>query len=227
MATRRIGGKGKSEYYRFMQNSLVAPFRFSLIYPIIALNVAVFVCWHLLDRSDTGFMAQNFLVSWDGLLQGRLWTLLTSVFSHFTMLHIFLNMFVLRSFGSIMEQVLGRGRFLSFYLVAGIFSSFCHCVVSTFYLQAPWLPALGASGAISGLVLVFSLMFPKERILIFGLVPVPALFGALAFVGLDLWGLFAQKQGGGLPIGHGAHLGGAFAGLVFYFGYLRKKMNRA
>ena len=41
-----------------------------------------------------------------------------------------------------------------------------------------------------------------------GIVPVPALAGVLAFVGLDLWGLIAQGRGGGLPIGHGAHLGG-------------------
>jgi len=204
---------------------LVPRFRFSLIMPIIALNLLVFVCWHMLDRSDSGFMAQNFLVSWGALLRGRVWTLLGSVFSHYTVLHIFLNMFVLWSFGSIMEQVLGRARFLSFYLLAGIFSSLCHCLVSAFFLGAPELPALGASGAISGLVLVFSLMFPKERILVFGIVPVPALWGAVAFVGLDIWGLFEQKHGGGLPIGHGAHLGGALAGLLFYFGYVRRKMR--
>ena len=93
---------------------LVPRFRFSLIMPIIALNLLVFVCWHMLDRSDSGFMAQNFLVSWGALLRGRVWTLLGSVFSHYTVLHIFLNMFVLWSFGSIMEQVLGRARFLSF-----------------------------------------------------------------------------------------------------------------
>ena len=74
-------------------------------------------------------------------------------------------------------------------------------------------------------MLVFSLMFPKERILVFGIVPVPALWGAVAFVGLDIWGLFEQKHGGGLPIGHGAHLGGALAGLLFYFGYVRRKMR--
>ncbi|MCB0356276.1 MAG: hypothetical protein KDD40_04675, partial [Bdellovibrionales bacterium] len=49
------------------------------------------------------------------------------------------------------------------------------------------------------------------------ILPVPAIFGALAFVGLDLWGLYTQTQGGGLPIGHGAHLGGAFTGICYYF----------
>jgi rhomboid-like protein len=208
------------------RNDASLPFRFSLIPAIIALNVIVFAFWRLFVQADDGFMARNFLVSWTALLEGRVWTLLTSVFSHYSFLHLLLNMFVLRSFGSIMEQVLGRGRFLSFYLVAGIVSSLCHSLVSAFFIGEPSISALGASGAISGLVLVFSLMFPKERILIFGIIPVPALFGALAFVGLDLWGLFEQRLGGGLPIGHGAHLGGALTGLIYYFAYVRRHFRR-
>ena len=86
--------------------------------------------------------------------------------------------------------------------------------------------ALGASGAIAGLVLVFSLIFPREKILLMGIIPVPALFGALAFVGLDLWGLTAQAHGGGLPIGHGAHLGGALTGMLYYVFFLRRRIRR-
>lgn len=92
-------------------------------------------------------------------------------------------------------------------------------------LSEPSLPALGASGAIAGLILVFSLVFPKEKILLFGLVPIPALWGALAFVGLDIWGLVAQTKGGGLPIGHGAHLGGALSGFLYFRFYLRPRLR--
>jgi membrane associated rhomboid family serine protease len=74
---------------------------------------------------------------------------------------------------------------------------------------------------------LFSLIFKKEKIYLLGFIPMPALVGALVFVGLDLWGLFAQAKGGGLPIGHGAHLGGAFAGLIFYLIYARPRMERA
>ncbi len=56
-------------------------------------------------------------------------------------------------------------------------------------------------------------------------IPVPALVGALLFVGLDVWGLVAQSAGGGLPIGHGAHLGGAACGALFYFTYLRQRVR--
>lgn len=174
---------------------------------------------------DTSWMEQNFLVSWDGLRDGRYWTLWTSAFSHNLLFHILINMFVLNSFGSLLEQVLGSWTFLKFYFLAAAISSLTHGVVSAFVLSQPELPALGASGAVAGLVLLFSFMFPREKILIFGFIPIPALWGALVFVGLDLWGLFAQAEGGGLPIGHGAHLGGAFTGILFYFFSVRRRLR--
>lgn len=193
---------------------------------IILLNVVVFLSWHMGGERQEEYMVNNFLVSWTGLLQGRWWTLWTSVFSHNMFLHIFINMFVLNSFGSLLEQLLGRWRFIVFYMYAGAVSSLCHCLVSAFVLHTPDLPALGASGAIAGLVLVFALIFPREKILLFAILPLPAIWGALAFVGLDLWGLFEQTKGGGLPIGHGAHLGGALAGVLYFVFYLRRHVRR-
>jgi rhomboid-like protein len=190
---------------------------------LISLNLIVFIAWHITSGARVEWMSLNFLVSWEGLAAGRYWTLLTSVFSHITFWHILANMFVLNSFGPVMVSVLGARSFLKFYVVAGIVSSLCHAVVSAWILGQPELPALGASGAISGLILLFSLMFPKQRIYIFGLVPVPALAGALVFVGLDIWGLISQAEGGGLPIGHGAHLGGALAGGIYYFMVIRRR----
>ena len=191
---------------------------------IIALNIIVFICWNITDVEPM-FMLENFTVSWDGLSQGRYWTLLSSAFSHNMIWHIFLNMFVLRSFGSLMERILGITSFLKFYLSAAIFSSICHAVVSAWILHDSEIPALGASGAISGVILVFALMFPKERIYIFGILPLPALWGAFAFIGLDVWGLIEQAGGGGFPIGHGAHIGGALAGIIYYFMSVRPRMR--
>jgi membrane associated rhomboid family serine protease len=196
-----------------------------LIIPIIILlNVLVFICWQIPDYQD--FMLENFTVSWTLLEQGRYWTLLTSVFSHNMLMHILINMLVLQSFGTIMAAVLGARRFLTFYLVAGAVASFSHAFVSAFIVGNPDIPAVGASGAIAGLVLVFSLMFPREKILLFFVIPLPAMVGALAFIGLDVWGLIAQAEGGGLPIGHGAHLGGAFTGILYYFLFLRGRIPR-
>ena len=167
-------------------------------------------------------MIDNFLVSWTGLTEGRVWTLLTSVFSHNLLWHLFMNMFVLYSFGPALERILGFAKFFKFYLFAGIFSSFSHTVVCAWLLDRPGLAALGASGAISAVVILFALIFPKEKIFIFGLIPVPALGGALGLSALDLWGLISQTRGYDLPIGYGAHLGGVLFGAVYYF--FRKKL---
>lgn len=180
---------------------------------IVKLNIIAFILWMVMPM----FMVDNFLVSYEGVLEGRIWTLITSVFSHNMFFHIFLNMYAFFGFGTILENELGSARFLRFYLAAGIFASLAHCLVSAFLMNDPGLPALGASGAVSGTILLFSLLNPKERILLLGIIPLPALFAALVFVGLDIWGLVSQTQGGSLPIGHGAHLGGAFYGLLYYF----------
>lgn len=193
---------------------------------VVVVNVLVFILWQAARWSPDlqGFMVTNFLVSWVHLEHGLVWTLLTAAFSHSELWHIAINMVVLWSFGSVLERLLGWRVFLTFYLTSGIVASVAHCVVS-WGMGRPEVPALGASGAVSALLLVYALLFPKARLLVFGIVPVPALAGALFFVGLDLWGLVAQGQGGGLPIGHGAHLGGALCGFLFWWFGLRGKFG--
>ncbi|MBN8541849.1 MAG: rhomboid family intramembrane serine protease [Deltaproteobacteria bacterium] len=199
---------------------------------LILLNISIFFLWlstsfgYLPFGIDESFMQRNFLVSWNGLQEGRYWTLLSSAFSHSLFIHIFLNMFVLQSFGPIVHSVLGFRRFAVFYLTAAIVSSFSHAAVSAFIVGKPGLQALGASGAVSGLILLFALMFPTQKILMFGFIPVPAFVGGLIFIGLDVWGLWAQAEGGGLPIGHGAHLGGAITG-IFYYLILLNQLRKA
>ena len=194
---------------------------------IIFINAIVFLAWTVptLFGVDYEFMSDNFLISWNALQEGRYWTLVTSAFSHNMFFHIFINMYVLNSFGDIVLKTIGRARFLGFYFVAAIFSSFCHATVSSLVLGQPELQALGASGAVAGIILLFSLLYPRERILLFAIIPMPAIVGALAFVGLDIWGLLAQAGGHGLPIGHGAHLGGALTGFIYYI-YLKNKFVR-
>jgi len=191
---------------------------------LLAINTGVFILWLLLG--DSPFMLDNFLVSWNALRAGRYWTLLTSEFSHVLFLHFFINMFVLMSFGPYVEQAIGSRRFVFFYLLAAVVASLSHAGVSAFLLGKPDLPALGASGAIAGVILLFAFLFPRARILLFGLIPMPALMGALLFVGLDVVGLIAQWEGGGLPIGHGAHLGGALTGTLYYLFVVRRMRVR-
>ena len=191
---------------------------------IIGINVLVFLAWQAASVLPNleNFMVVNFLVSTSRLMHGYVWTLVTAAFSHNELWHLAINMFVLWSFGTVLERLWGTRIFVIFYLVAAVISSLSHCVVSSLIMGNGDIPALGASGAISGLLLAYALYFPRHKILLFGVIPVPALAGVLAFVGIDLWGLLAQSRGGGLPIGHGAHLGGALAGALMYFFWLRR-----
>jgi membrane associated rhomboid family serine protease len=190
---------------------------------LILINSIVFLMWTF-KPFGPGFMGRHFLVSWEALEAGRYWVLLTPAFSHNMFFHILMNMFVLKSFGGFMEVFMGRRKIFFFYIVAGIAGNLAHAMTSNFLVGAPGLPALGASGAVAGVILLFSLLFPKEKILLLAIIPLPAIFGAFALVGFDLWGLYNQTQGGGLPIGHGAHLGGAFIGIIYFF-WLRRKVK--
>ena len=206
---------------------------------VLALNVGVFLLWQLALRTahpvapwgpDAASAPQllvvlerTFWTSAVHLLHGRWWTLLSAAFSHMDLWHLALNMLVLWGFGGLLERLLGRARFTALYLTAAVFSSLSHCVVSAFLIDQPGKAALGASGALSAVVLVYALLFPRHRILLFGVIPLPALTAALLFVALDLWGLAAQARGGGLPIGHGAHLGGALLGFLWWAVDLRRR----
>jgi len=185
----------------------------SVVTALAVANGIVFLLWMSMPFQT---MAGHFLVSWDHLAAGRFWVLLTAVFSHNLLFHLLINMIVLLSFGPQLEARLGSGRFLVFYLAAGITGSLAHAVVSNFLIGNPAQAALGASSAIAGVLLLFALTFPKARVLLFFVIPLPAIAAALVFVGLDVWGLITQVEGGGLPIGHGAHLGGALVGLLYY-----------
>lgn len=186
-----------------------------VVHTILAINVGVFVLWTMSGIS-TSFLTGNLLVSWEHLTEGRFWVLLTSVFSHNLFIHLLVNVIVLLSFGRPMELLMGKARFLRFFLLAGAVASVAHAVTSRFLLDRPELSALGASGALAGVLMLFSFSFPKAKVLLFFFIPLPAIVAALAFIAIDVWGLMAQMGGGTLPIGHGAHLGGGLVGIVYY-----------
>lgn len=192
-----------------------APPRTPVVTTLLVVNVLVFLLWSR-PEAPAALLVDHFLVSWSALAEGRLWTLATSVFSHNLLLHLMVNMIVLVSFGKPMELLMGRGRFLTFYLTAGLLASVAHAATSRFLLDRPDLPALGASGALAGVLMLFSFSFPKARVLFLFVIPVPAILAALAFIAIDVWGLVAQIGGGTLPIGHGAHLGGGLVGILYY-----------
>jgi membrane associated rhomboid family serine protease len=202
--------------------------RLVIVPTIVALNIVVYLAW---QAAATGselhtVLYGHFLASTDRLQLGRWWTLITAGFSHMDLWHISLNLIVLWSFGSILERVWRVRVFSVCYLTAVVAASLSHCLVASLILHDDTIAVLGASGAVSALLMAFALLTPKEKILLFGLIPVAALPAVLFFVALDIWGLIVQSRGLPLPIGHGAHLGGSLCGAVLWAVYLRKRSPR-
>jgi membrane associated rhomboid family serine protease len=142
-------------------------------------------------------------------------TLLTSMFMHGDILHIGGNMLFLWVFGDNVEHRVGRLKYLVFYLLAGVIASLAQVAVNA----GSVIPSLGASGAISGVLGAYLVLFPGNRVLVFllrFLVRVPALaaIGMWALLQLLMGGsqIFSGAEGGG--VAYMAHIGGFVFGLI-------------
>ncbi len=157
------------------------------------------------------------------ILEGeRLFTLFTSIFLHAGILHLVGNMWFLWIFGDNIEYNLGKIKFLIFYLAVGIFASLFH-VFGAPAAQAG-IPAIGASGAISGVLGSYVILYPKNRIRAFIIIFFhPILFWVPAYLYVGAW-FFYQLAYIGQPtsIAYLAHIGGFISGIILIL-LLRRK----
>jgi membrane associated rhomboid family serine protease len=147
-------------------------------------------------------------------------TLLVSIFMHGSLMHLLGNMLFLWIFGDNVEDDLGHGRFTAFYLVTGILASLAH-VVSTFVFgDNPFIPSLGASGAISGVMGGYLVLHPHRRVRVIMLRMLTQVPG---YVAVGLWfvfqlisafGVIGQGPQSGGGVAFMAHIGGFIAGVV-------------
>lgn len=136
------------------------------------------------------------------------WTLVTYMFLHGGLGHVFFNMLALFFFGPRLESRLGGRDFLTLYFVSGMGGA----VFS--YLFARDYPVIGASGAVYGVLLGFAMFWPREKIYLYMILPVEAWLLVVLAIGASLYfGMSGSASG----TAHFAHLGG----LVFAFGYLK------
>ncbi|MDH6254089.1 membrane associated rhomboid family serine protease [Chryseobacterium sp. H1D6B] len=137
--------------------------------------------------------------------------LLSAGFLHADMMHLFFNMLTLYFFGPIVVQGFGNLGFLMVYfgsiLLGNIFSLFI-------YKNQPWYSAIGASGGVSGILFAGIAMLPNIGIYLFFIpIPIPGFIFGLLYFGYSVYMMLNPKQWDNL--GHAAHLGGAFFGLVY------------
>ena len=147
-----------------------------------------------------------------GLLLSRPWTALTYMFVHAGIWHVGFNMLVLYFFGPRLETRLGGRHFLGLYLVAGLSGAILSWGFMFVGLTAPNRPIVGASGAIFGVLLGFARYWPRDRIFIWGVLPIEARWLVAIMVAMALFGGFGGAQGG---IAHFAHLGGFAGGWIY------------
>jgi membrane associated rhomboid family serine protease len=190
-------------------------------YGLIAVNVVVFI-WEMLA---TGFFTEPGLVSEISytygavpkfVLSGNIYSVLTSMFMHGGIAHVVGNMVFLFVFGDNIEDRFGHIKYLLIYFLWGIFAAFAHSI----YAAAAGgidVPAIGASGAISGVLGAYLILFPRAKILtvIFAFfittVRIPALaFIPFWFIMQLIFGLIEPASGG---VAYVAHIGGFIVGV--------------
>ena len=202
----------------------VAVFAFELLLPQAGLTLDGFfsraglIPYELANRVD---IPPSGLVPW--------WaTPLTSMFMHGGWLHIGFNMLFLWIFGNNVEDLMGRARFVAFYLLCGLAAAFTQVVVDVHSTT----PVIGASGAVAGVLGAYIVVWPRARVVtllilgfFFPVVQMPA------WILLGVWFLLQAVQGalsvGGMPdVAYFAHIGGFAAGMMLVWAFAVGKLVR-
>jgi membrane associated rhomboid family serine protease len=175
---------------------------------LIIINVLVFIAQLTLDPI---MGLTNKLALWPiGTEEFRPYQIATHMFTHGFFFHIFFNMFALWMFGKELENYWGPKRFLFFYLVCGVGAAAAHLGVE--YLTGSGAPAVGASGAVMGVLVAYAYLFPNTQLIIFPIpIPVKAKWVVMGYVAIDL---FSGVTGRATGVAHFAHLGGALTGFI-------------
>ncbi len=215
---------------------------------LILINIAVFIAQLLVTRvppelvqeiqrieretgqrvSTRGLPRESIVEEWFELdpyktvYRGQVWRLLTHAFCHSRtdLWHIVFNMLYLWWFGARLESMYGSREFRFFYLTAAVVAGLGFVAFGLFMHDLT--PAIGASGAVMAVVMLFGLHFPRERVYIWGVLPIEVRWLVAFFVIVDLHPvLFSLAYGAPSADGvaHSAHLGG------LAFGWLYKKQH--
>jgi membrane associated rhomboid family serine protease len=193
---------------------------------LVVVNVAVFIFLFVQPEAQYDYFYSYGVIP-ANILQGKdLWTLLTCMFMHADAWHIIGNMVFLWIFGDNIEDTLGHGWYLAFYLIGGLFAEFTHiasALISEYVnlVHELTVPSIGASGAISAVLGAYILLFPNARIRTFVYVIFIISFSSIpAYYYLGFWFLYQVLMGLGSLVGPStnvafwAHIGGFALGMA-------------
>jgi membrane associated rhomboid family serine protease len=184
---------------------------------LIVINVVVFV-FQLADRYGNpvwqkGWLTETFLLDPHKVFDGQVWRLVTYAFLHdtSTWLHVFFNMLFLGMFGPTLERQIGSKEFLTFYLVSAVLASVGYILAIVLGVTSDGR-ALGASGAVTAVLVVYAVHYPNQPVYLFFVLAVPVWLLVVFQVAQDVFGIF----GGGVQrVAFAAHLSGAAFGFAY------------
>jgi len=205
--------------------------------------VLVFIAQQVFENNASFSIVNYFALHDIHSIYFRPHQLITHMFMHGGWDHLFFNMFALWMFGSILENVWGGKRFLTYYILCGLGSAVLHLAV-LYYEMTPVMEALrsypidqqqqllyspefrvneatlGASGAIFGCLAAFGYLFPNSLIYLYFFVPIKAKWFVLMYAGMELF--LGVRNSAGDNVAHWAHLGGALVGIILVIYWNRK-----
>ena len=188
-------------------------------FPFITIILVVFnIYFFFVSFSNPDFYFDNYAFSFKNLFDGNLFTIFSSMFLHGNIIHLLGNMLFLWVFGRNIEIKIGSLKFLLFYFLCGIFSVLTYALI-----EDKTMSLVGASGAISGVLGAYLILFPRNKIKT--IVPIVVFLTTAsipAFVFIIIWFLIQLLSIGSADmIAYSSHIGGFIAGAI-----LIKKFNK-
>ena len=192
---------------------------FSINTNIIIFNLILFVVFTILLGAEL-ISIDSIAIKPSNILAGEyLWTFFTSMFMHAGFFHLFANMFSLFFIGGLAQRILGVKRFLYFYLISGLFAGLLFVLSGLIFPSDMNTYAVGASGALFGLVGFLMIITPNLPVYIMFIpIPIKMKYAAPGIL-VVLWLI---SIAGDVPIGNMAHLGGLIVGVIYGI-YLRNR----
>lgn len=176
-------------------------------YPATLILIAITVVTSLIGFASPQAVRAMVLEPYRMVATHQYHQVVTAGLLHSGFFHLLVNMYVLNSFGQGLEPAFGSDRFLIIYLVSLVVGNLYPLVK---YRNNPQYRALGASGAVSGILFAFCLIAPTAEIRLMLAIPMPAFVFAILYVAYSIYAMRRLDDN----IGHETHLAGAFAGIV-------------
>lgn len=194
----------------------------SIVTTLIVINVAIYVLEALFPAvrrvlSGSQTLAPFGVVEirhglaemWaDAVMRGQIWRLITAQYLHASVGHLFVNMLVLHFLGRSLERMWSVRKFLAVYTMCGLSGNVFYTILAAQGIIPGWMPAVGASGCIYGLLGIVAVLFPHATIYIYFLFPMKIRTAAMIFGGIAVLVILTRAENFG---GEACHL----AGLVF------------